>query len=175
MNSSHQSTSTTPQPSSTQQSSSQQSAISPIIIDPEIITSRPHTPITSPIPTERQRSRRSTPIVELPIAEPAQSQHSTPIVEPSIAEPAQSQHSTSIVRRISFDNRSPFNNIEAMLIKQGKQIRILYELQKTSIEKISWLQTQVKKLNSDKDNELSSKVFNVSNNLVCIILSHLDI
>ncbi|RIA94830.1 hypothetical protein C1645_817535 [Glomus cerebriforme] len=54
LNSSHQSTSTTLQPSSTQQSSSQQSAISPIIIDPEIITSRPHTSITSPTPTERQ-------------------------------------------------------------------------------------------------------------------------
>ncbi|RIA79584.1 hypothetical protein C1645_840346 [Glomus cerebriforme] len=49
LNSSHQSTSTTPQPSSTQQS-----AISLIIINPEIIMSRPHMPITSPTPTERQ-------------------------------------------------------------------------------------------------------------------------
>ena len=62
-----------------------------------------------------------------------------------------------------------------MLIKQGKQMRVLYELQKTSLEKILWLQIQVKKLNSDKNNELSSKVFSVSNNLVCIILSYLDI
>ncbi|RIA88606.1 hypothetical protein C1645_826126 [Glomus cerebriforme] len=95
-----------------------------------ILQLRPHTPITLPTPTERQRSRRSTPIVEL-----------------LIAEPAQSQHSTSMVRQILFDNRSPFNNIE----------------------------TQVKKLNSNKDNELNSKVFNINNNLVCIILSYLDI
>ncbi|RIA92856.1 hypothetical protein C1645_820047 [Glomus cerebriforme] len=54
LNSSHQSTSTTSQPSSIQQSSSQQSAISLIIIDSEIITSRPHMPIMSPISTERQ-------------------------------------------------------------------------------------------------------------------------
>jgi len=60
-----------------------------------------------------------------------------------------------------------------MLIKQGKQIHVLYELQRTSLEKISSLQTQVKKLNSDKNNELSSRVFNVSDNFVCIILSHL--
>ena len=64
-----------------------------------------------------------------------------------------------------------------MLIKQGKQNRILYELQKTSLERISWLQTQLKKLSSDKSHELSLKVFNVlsTDYLVCIILSHLDI
>ena len=114
------------------------------------------------IPTERQQSRLSTPIVELPIIEPL-------IVELPIDEPAQSQYSTPIVIPPIADR------IEAMLIKQGKQIRVLYELQKTLLEKISSLQAQVKKLNSDKNNELSSKIFNVSNNLVCIILSHLDI
>ena len=168
LNSSHQSTSTTQR-----SSSSQQSAMSTIIIDPvdnrEItMWSRSHTPIMtpdimSPISTERQQSRRSTPIGEPPIGEP-------PIVET-----AQSRHSTPMVSRVSSDDRGPLNNIEAMLIKQGKQIRVLYELQKTSLEKISCLQTQVKKLSSEKNNELSLKVFSVSNNLVCIILSHLDI
>ena len=45
-------------------------------------------------------------------------------------------------------------------------------MQKSTLEKISSLQIQIKKINSDKSNELSPKVFNVSNNLVCIILSH---
>jgi hypothetical protein len=165
LNSSYQSTSTTPQSSSQQSSStqyqqsssSQQSLMSPIIIDPVdrdiIIRSRSNTPIIpiEPTPTEGQQSGLSTPIVEPPIDEPAQSQYS----EPQIAD--------------------RLTNIETMLIKQGKQIRILYELQKTSLERISSLHAQVKKLNSDKINELSLKVLNVSNNLVCIILSYLDI
>ena len=45
-------------------------------------------------------------------------------------------------------------------------------MQKSTLEKISSLQTQIKKLNSDKSNELIPKIFNVSNNLVCIILLH---
>jgi hypothetical protein len=54
-----------------------------------------------------------------------------------------------------------------MLIKQGKQIRALYELQKTTFEKVSLIQNQIKKQNSDKNTELSPKVFSVSNhNLV---------
>jgi hypothetical protein len=85
-----------------------------------------------------------------------QSRRSTPSVE--------------IPSRVTSDDR--LNNIEAILIKQGKQNRIIYELQKLSYEKISSLQTQIKKLSSDKSNQLSQKVFNVSNNLVCIILSH---
>jgi hypothetical protein len=101
-----------------------------------------------------QQSRLSIPIVEPPIDKPAQSQYLAP-AEPQIAD--------------------RLKNIETMLIKQGKQIRILYELQKTSLERISSLHAQVKKLNSDKTNELSLKIFNVSNNLVCIIISHLDI
>ena len=67
------------------------------------------------------------------------------------------------------------NNIEAMLIKQSKQICILYKMQKTSLKGISWLQTQVKKSNRDKNNKLSLKVFNVSNNLVCYHLISLVI
>jgi len=169
LNSSHQSTSTTSQATSTQQSSTtQRSLSSPMIIidsvdDREIIMkSRSHTPIITPDITSptRQQSRRST-----------ESPERTPI-----AEPAQSQHSTPIVRRISSDDRGPLNNIEDMLIKQGKQIRALYGLQKTSLERILFLQTQVKKLSSDKKNDLNPKILSVSNNFGCIILlSHLDI
>ena len=68
----------------------------------------------------------------------------------------------------STDNRAPplSNNIETMLVKQGKQIRTLYELQKTTFDKISTIQSQMKKL-TNKNTELSPKVFNVSNhNLV---------
>ena len=49
-----------------------------------------------------------------------------------------------------------------MLIKQGKQIRALYELQKETLEKVSYIQQQTKKLNNV---DLSHKVFSVSNNL----------
>ena len=48
-------------------------------------------------------------------------------------------------------------------------MRVLYELHKISLEKISRLQIQLKKMTNDKNNKLSSKVFNVSNNLVRII------
>ena len=41
-----------------------------------------------------------------------------------------------------------------------------------TLEKVSSLQTQIKKIKSDKSDELSPKVFNVSNNLICIILLH---
>jgi len=96
----------------------------------------------------------------MPIIEPSQLLYSTPIIETGIASS----------KRVSFDKRDTLDNLEAMMIKQSKQIRILYELQKTAIDKISRLQTQVNKLTSDKSNELSSKVFSVSNNLVCIII-----
>jgi hypothetical protein len=51
-----------------------------------------------------------------------------------------------------------------MLIKQGRQIRALYELQKSTLEKVTSIQNQLKKTN--KNIELSSKVFAVSNNLI---------
>ena len=51
-----------------------------------------------------------------------------------------------------------------MLIKQGRQIRALYELQKSTFEKVTSIQKQLK--NSNKSIELSSKVFGVSDNFV---------
>ena len=97
----------------------------------------------------------------------------TPIVKPPVVELTRSQHSTPTVRRVSSDD-CILNNIKVLLIKQGKQIRVLYEMQKTSLEHVSFLNTQIKKLTSEKNNQLSSKIFNVSNNLICIILSHFD-
>jgi len=101
-------------------------------------------------------SRSHTPINMSPTAM-QQSQRSTPSVEiPS--------------HRALSDDR--LTNIEAILIKQGKQNRAIYELQKMTWEKVSSLQNQIKKIKSDKSDELSQKVFNVSNKLICIILSH---
>jgi len=51
-----------------------------------------------------------------------------------------------------------------MLVKQDRQIRALYELQKSTFEKVTSIQSQLKKTN--KNIELSSKVFSVSNNLI---------
>jgi hypothetical protein len=172
------------QQTSSQQSSSQQLSfrepfnltvnLDSLIIDPTdnrdiiIRSSRSHTPINMS-PTAMQQSQRSTPSVEIPpnrvlsddrlISSTAmqQSQRSTPSVEiPS--------------HRALSDDR--LTNIEAILIKQGKQNRAIYELQKMTWEKVSSLQNQIKKIKSDKSDELSQKVFNVSNKLICIILSH---
>ena len=51
-----------------------------------------------------------------------------------------------------------------MLIKQGKQIRALYELQKTAYEKITWVQGEIKKQNEINKTDLNQKVFSVSKN-----------
>jgi tRNA(Ser,Leu) C12 N-acetylase TAN1 len=55
------------------------------------------------------------------------------------------------------------SKIEAMLVKQGKQIRALYEVQKETLEKLDSIQNQVKKLASSKSAELDQKIYNVSN------------
>ncbi len=127
----------------------------PLIIDPTerdiIIRSRSHTPVMD------AKSMNTMSEIMSPTAT-QQSRRSTPSVE------------VPVPSRVPSDDR--LGNIETMMIKHGKQNRIIYEMQKTTLEKISSLQTQIKKINSDKSNELSPKVFNVSNNLVCIILSH---
>ena len=52
---------------------------------------------------------------------------------------------------------------EDMLIKQGRQIRALYELHKETLEKVRWIQNQIKLQNEKKKKiDLSEKVFNVS-------------
>lgn len=53
--------------------------------------------------------------------------------------------------------------ITAMLLKQGKQIHVLYGLQKETNEKVTWIQNQMKTQNDKKKNvDLSEKVFSVS-------------
>jgi hypothetical protein len=155
------------------QSRSAQSTETPMHRD-IFIPSRPTIPVTEADVT--------TPIGASPVGSqytrsPTRSRRSTPIIEPNLISPTSAQRtrrfetefSTFDKRRTSStDDRAPplSNNIEAMLVKQGKQIRALYELQKTTFDKISTIQSQMKKLTS-KNTELSPKVFNVSNhNLV---------
>jgi hypothetical protein len=65
-------------------------------------------------------------------------------------------------QRFETGTLSLSHNIETMLIKQGKQIRALYELQKATFERVSSIQNQLKKLTSDDDTKLNSKAFSVS-------------
>jgi hypothetical protein len=68
------------------------------------------------------------------------------------------------------DNRGL--SYENLLVKQGKQIRALYEIQKQTFEKVTWIQKQIKKQNNDNNHktDLSPKVFNVSKIISLIIL-----
>jgi hypothetical protein len=67
----------------------------------------------------------------------------------------------------SQHERVPQPSVENLLIKQGKQIRALYELQKLTFNKLTSVQGQLKKLTNNKNTELSPKVFSVSShNLV---------
>ena len=67
---------------------------------------------------------------------------------------------------IDDDDNPPNDNSrrshENLLIKQGRQIRALYELQKLTFEKVTWVQTQIKKQNNNNKTDLNQKVFNVS-------------
>ena len=92
---------------------------------------------------------------------PVRSHRSTPVIEENIKDIAPSSKPTGTKRR---DSTRDTKSIEAMLVKQGRQIRALYELQKSTFEKVTSIQSQLKKTN--KNIELSSKVFSVSNNLI---------
>src|SRR5436190_6933437 len=92
---------------------------------------------------------------------PVRSRRSTPVIEENIKDIAPSSKPTGTKRR---DSTRDTKSIEAMLVKQDRQIRALYELQKSTLKKVSSIQSQLKKTN--KNIELSSKVFSVSNNLI---------
>ena len=125
----------------------------------------------------RSRSRATTPGVETNVLaefgdiairgtsvddrSPVRSRRSTPVIEENIKDIAPSSKPTGTKRR---DSTRDTKSIEAMLVKQGRQIRALYELQKSTFEKVTSIQSQLKKTN--KNIELSSKVFSVSNNLI---------
>jgi hypothetical protein len=51
-----------------------------------------------------------------------------------------------------------------MMIKQGKQIKALYELLKAMDGKMDWIQNNLKKHDSESNIELSAKIFAVSKN-----------
>jgi hypothetical protein len=118
-----------------------------------------------------RRSRSHTPVLPHDITSPTRSH--TPVLPPDITSPTRSHMSvlshniTSPTSPIASSHKrskpSANTNIEGMLVKQGKQIRALYEMQKNILEKVSWIQNQIKKSNS-KSSSLSLKVFSVSNN-----------
>src|SRR5437588_8906171 len=124
----------------------------------------------------RSQSRATTPGVETDVLaefgdiaiwgtsvddrSPVRSRRSTPVIEENIKDIAPSSKPTGTKRRDSTRD----TKFEAMLVKQGRQIRALYELQKSTFEKVTSIQSQLKKTN--KNIELSSKVFSVSNNLI---------
>ena len=117
----------------------------------------------------RSRSRATTPGVEADVLAEfedfgVRSRRGTPIIEANIedivAPATTSKPTASTKRRDSTRDKS----IEAMLVKQGRQIRALYELQKATFDKVTLIQNQLKKTN--KNIELSSKVLAVSNNLI---------
>jgi hypothetical protein len=89
-------------------------------------------------------------------------------VESPILSPQRSRvPSIDTQRRASFDTHV---SVESMLVKQGKQIRALYELQKKTLEKVELIQNQIKNLTGDKNTDLSSKVFGVSNSINLITI-----
>jgi hypothetical protein len=128
---------------------------------------------------ERQRSitpaniqRSTTPITPLDV----ERQHSTtPVNVQHLTSPIDVQHSTSPTSLISplesetiVSRSRTRTNVESILVKQGKQIRALYELQKATHEKLIWIQNQIKTQNEKKKKtDLSEKVFGVSKNFHC--------
>src|SRR6185369_12768907 len=107
----------------------------------------------------RSRSRATTPEVETDVLtkfgdiaiqstpvddrSSVHSRRSTPVIEENIEDIAPSSKPTGTKRR---DSTRDTKSIEAMLVKQGRQIRALYELQKSTFEKVTSIQSQLKKL-----------------------------
>ena len=131
------------------------------------------------------RSRAQTPIIDLlgntsPTSptSPADSQSArTPTESPKKLVSRQSQQTPKPSQPQSLQTPKPSQpiakgqtdeEIRRLLLKQSKQIRALYELQKSTLEKLTTVEKQLKKL-IDKNTDLSPKVFNVSNNLYCVL------
>ena len=144
----------------------------PIFIDTDahfggeiIIRSRPNTPILeagislSPPGTHSSRSRHSTPALD------------ADIMSTYASTPTRAREVAAI--DAPPPPRTNTHNIEEILVKQGRQIRALYELQKSTFEKVSSIQTQVKKLSSNKNTDLSTKVFGVSSHNLVSITFHI--
>ena len=131
-----------------------------------IISSRPTTPESTSItviphtisPAVTVRSCASTP------STPTSRRSTTPVIEVedeqggTISNYPRSKWEEILVKQGKA--------IQETLIKQGKQIRALYELQKSTNEKLTWVQNQVKSQRDKKDDiDLDQKVFMVSNSI----------
>src|SRR6184192_3197822 len=77
---------------------------------------------------------------------PVRSRRSTPVIEENIKDIAPSSKPTGTKRR---DSTRDTKSIEVMLVKQGRQIRALYKLQKSTFEKVTSIQSQLKKTNKN--------------------------
>ena len=146
--SSQQATTTPPLESTSSQQPSLQSSI---IIDQTehrdiIIRSRAHTPIVG----------ATSPISFISTGSPIQTVQS---------QSRRTSQSSSRRTTQEIDASVAPSDIANTLLKQGKQIRALYEMQKKTLKKIESIDKKMKKL-VQKTNDLSPKVFNVSNNLV---------
>lgn len=135
--------------------------------------------MTTPALPSDQRSRKTTPV--LPSVDNDDNSRSTPIstsvdnergilaIEDNYynATPVEENNPANVLvsRQLPPDTSSDkiVKNCEKILIKQGKQIRALYELQKETNEKVTWIQNQMKAKNDkNKYIVLSEKVFGVS-------------
>ena len=97
------------------------------------------------------RSRAATPIV---------SETESPIIVPETETPIRPEQQT-VRRNTSQETPDAEKRLENILIKQGRQIRALYQLQKSTNDGVTWIQEQMKKQNEGKT-DLSAKVFSVS-------------
>jgi hypothetical protein len=111
---------------------------------------------TTPIVDQRQRS--ATPIFVQHTTSPPNVQQYIPYFPSNIERP--------IIVSPPIPTTSTLQiPIESMVAKQGKQIRALYELQKSTHESVMWIRNQIKLQNEKrKKTDLSEKVFSVSKN-----------
>ena len=78
-------------------------------------------------------------------------------------------NNNSVGMRLSDHNNiekiiKQFEENQRILIKQGKQIRAVYELQKATNKKVTWIQKEMEKNTDNKQFvDLNPKVFSVSN------------
>ena len=146
--------------------------------DTPAVETRPTIPtLTS---SEKQRSKAVTPTTPTqPRSRPIGVQSpATPIEQDYESDPLPPDdrqnlppHSPDPLERNPPDERQnlsphplPNTNVklEELLVKQGKQICALYQMQKSTNEKLVWLQNHFKKQDENKNNDLSQKVFSVS-------------
>jgi hypothetical protein len=85
----------------------------------------------------------------------------TPIA-PSVEQQTNYEPNLLNNRRNTSQGTTTIQRLENILVKQGKQIRALYLLQKSTNKKVTQIQSHLKKQNKTKNTDLSQKVFSVS-------------